>query len=94
MNLLQLQCERRTPIQYQSALLKKDDTDEKTSSGTERRLKQLSERLLAGGWVLDAVTQLGLVAFAARQGDVGKQMQHFAGRRRRGAGGLQSVAPL
>lgn len=72
----------------------KDGTDEKMSSGTERRMKQLSERLLAGGWVLDAVAQLGLVAFAARQGDVGKQMQHFAGRRWRGAGGLQSVAPL
>lgn len=61
------------------------------SSGTERWLKQ---RLLAGGRVLNAVAQLGLMAFAACQGDVGKQMQHFAGRRRRGAGGLQSVAPL
>lgn len=34
------------------------------------------------------------MAFAARQGDVGKQMQHFAGGRGRGAGGLQSVTPL
>lgn len=53
-----------------------------------------SEHVLVGGRVLDAVAQLGLVAFAARQGDVGKQMQHFAGRRWRGAGGLQSVTPL
>lgn len=64
------------------------------SSVTERWPKQLSEHLLAGGRVLDAVAQLGLVAFAARQSDVGKQMQHFAGWRWRGAGGLQSVAPL
>lgn len=34
------------------------------------------------------------MAFAARQGDVGQQVQHFARRRWRGAGGLQPVAPL
>jgi len=34
------------------------------------------------------------VAFAARQGDVGKEMQHFARRRRRSAGGFQLMAPL
>lgn len=34
--------------------------------------QQLSEHLLVGRWVLDAVAQLGLVAFAACQGDVGK----------------------
>lgn len=61
---------------------------------TVRQSRQLSEHLLVGGWVLDAVSQLGLVAFAARQGDVGEQMQHFAGRGWGRAGGLQPVTPL
>lgn len=49
---------------------------------------------LVGGRVLDAVAKLRLVAFAACQSDVGKQVQHLAGRRRRGAGRLQPVTPL
>ena len=54
----------------------------------------LFEHLLVGGRVLDAVAQLGLVTFAARQGDVGKQVQYFAGWRWGRAGWLQTVTPL
>lgn len=57
-------------------------------------LPTCSEYLLVGEWVFDAIAQLRFVTFAAREGDVGKQMEHFAGRRRRGARRLQSVAPL
>lgn len=53
-----------------------------------------TEYILVGRRVLDAVSQLGLVALAARQGDIGKEMHHFAGRGRRGAGGLRLMPPL
>ena len=50
--------------------------------------------LLVGGRILDAIAQLRLVAFAARQSDVGEQIAHLAGLRWRGAGGLQFVPSL
>lgn len=42
-------------------------------------------RLLVGGRLLDAVAQLRLMALAARQGDVGQQVQNLAGWWRRRA---------
>jgi len=56
--------------------------------------RALARHLLVCRGVLDAITQLGLVAFAARECDVGEQMQDFAGWRWRSAGGLRTVPPL
>lgn len=52
-----------------------------------------SHDLLACGRVLDAVAELALVALAACQRDVGKEVQDFARGRRRSARRLEAVPP-
>lgn len=55
---------------------------------------EIKSDLLLSGRVLDAVAQLTLVALAAGEGDVGQQVEHFAGGRWGRARRFQAMSPL